>query len=175
VKFWLSVVTELKNRDVQGILIPCVDWLKGFPEAIEAVFPQTQVQPYMVHLVRHSLSYVSHKDRKRGSIAQPDKSLPPATKFATLNVSSSGKTPVSRSFKRVRPLSSTVEQRTHNPLVVGSNPAGATKILQHLRWFTQHHNSPHLPDTFRWAKIGTTLFCLVSTDSTARRFPSSVA
>ena len=63
-KFWMQVVTELKNRGVQDIFIACVDGLKGFPEAIEAVFPQTQVQLCVVHLVRHSLSYVSHKDRK---------------------------------------------------------------------------------------------------------------
>ncbi len=63
-KFWMQVVTELKNRGVCDIFIACVDGLKGFPEAIEAVFPQTQVQLCMVHLVRHSLSYVSHKDRK---------------------------------------------------------------------------------------------------------------
>jgi putative transposase len=60
----MQVVTELKNRGVQDIFIACVDGLKGFPEAIEAVFPQTQVQLCMVHLVRHSLRYVSHKDRK---------------------------------------------------------------------------------------------------------------
>ncbi len=63
-KFWMQVVTELKNRGVQDILIACVDGLKGFPEAIEAVYPRTQVQLCMVHLVRHPLSYVSHKDRK---------------------------------------------------------------------------------------------------------------
>jgi putative transposase len=63
-KFWLSVVTELKNRGVADIYIACVDGLKGFPEAIEAVYPQTQVQLCMVHMVRHSLGYVSHKDRK---------------------------------------------------------------------------------------------------------------
>jgi putative transposase len=63
-KFWMQVVTELKNRGVQDIFIACVDGLKGFPEAIEAVFPQTQVQLCMVHLVRHSLRYVSYKDRK---------------------------------------------------------------------------------------------------------------
>jgi putative transposase len=63
-KFWMQVVTELKNRGVSDIFIACVDGLKGFPEAIEAVYPQTQVQLCMVHMVRHSLSYVSHKDRK---------------------------------------------------------------------------------------------------------------
>jgi putative transposase len=64
-KFWLSVVTELKNRGVADIFIACVDGLKGFPEAIEAVFPGAQVQLCIVHLVRHSLNYVSWKDRKR--------------------------------------------------------------------------------------------------------------
>lgn len=63
-KFWLSVVTELKNRGVQDIFIACVDGLKGFPEAIEAVFPHTQVQLCLVHLVRYSLAFVSFKDRK---------------------------------------------------------------------------------------------------------------
>jgi transposase-like protein len=63
-KFWMQIVTELKNRGVSDIFIACVGGLKGFPEAIEAVYPQTQVQLCMVHMVRHSLSYVSHKDRK---------------------------------------------------------------------------------------------------------------
>lgn len=58
-KFWLSVVTELKNRGLQDILVASVDGLKGFPEAIEAVYPQTQVQLCIVHQVRHSLRYVS--------------------------------------------------------------------------------------------------------------------
>jgi len=63
-KFWLRVMTELRNRGVQDILIAVVDGLKGFPEAIQAVFPQTEVQTCIVHLVRHSLSYVSWQDRK---------------------------------------------------------------------------------------------------------------
>ena len=63
-KFWLSVITELKNRGVEDILIACVDGLKGFPEAIAGSFPQTLVQLCIVHLVRHSLSLVSEKDRK---------------------------------------------------------------------------------------------------------------
>jgi len=63
-KFWLSVVTELHNRGVKDIFIACVDGLTGFPEAIEAIFPQTRVQLCIVHLVRNSLSYVSYKDRK---------------------------------------------------------------------------------------------------------------
>jgi putative transposase len=64
-KFWLSVVTELKNRGVADIFIACVDGLKGFPEAIEAVFPHTQVQLCLVHMVRHWLSYVASRDRKQ--------------------------------------------------------------------------------------------------------------
>ena len=63
-KFWLSILNELKNRGVKDILIACVDGLKGFPEAIEAVYPQTQVQLCIVHLVRHSLNFVSWKQRK---------------------------------------------------------------------------------------------------------------
>jgi len=63
-KFWLQVVTELKNRGVQDIFIACVDGLKGFPAAIETVFPKTQVQICIVHMVRNSLTYVSYKQRK---------------------------------------------------------------------------------------------------------------
>jgi transposase-like protein len=63
-KFWLSVMNELKNRGVQDIFIACVDGLKGFPEAIEAVFPKTQVQLCIVHQIRHSLRYVNWKQRK---------------------------------------------------------------------------------------------------------------
>jgi putative transposase len=63
-KFWLSIITELKNRGVKDIFIACVDGLKGFPEAIEAVYPKTQVQLCLVHLMRFSLCYVSFKERK---------------------------------------------------------------------------------------------------------------
>lgn len=63
-KFWLFVVTELKNRGVKDIFIACVDGLKGFPEAIETVFPDTQVQLCLVHMVRHSLKYVTWRQRK---------------------------------------------------------------------------------------------------------------
>ena len=64
-KFWLSVFTELKNRGLQDILIACVDGLKGLPDAIEAVYPQTDVQLCIVHMVRNSLKFVSWKDRKK--------------------------------------------------------------------------------------------------------------
>jgi putative transposase len=63
-KFWMQVITELKNRGVSDIFIACVDGLKGFPEAIEAIYPNTQIQLCIVHLVRHSMFYVSHRDRK---------------------------------------------------------------------------------------------------------------
>src|SRR4051795_13670925 len=68
-KFWLRVMNELKDRGVQDILIAVVDGLKGFPEAITAVFPQTQVQACVVHLIRNSLAFVSWKDRKAVAIA----------------------------------------------------------------------------------------------------------
>lgn len=63
-KFWLQIMTELKNRGVKDIFIACVDGLKGFPEAIEAVYPQAEVQLCIVHLVRNSLKFVPWKDRK---------------------------------------------------------------------------------------------------------------
>jgi putative transposase len=64
-RFWLKVATELKNRGVEDIFIACCDGLKGFPEAIEAVFPKTVVQTCIVHMIRNSARFVSWKDRKR--------------------------------------------------------------------------------------------------------------
>ena len=63
-KFWLNVLTELQNRGVKDILIACVDGLKGFPDAIQAVYPQTQIQLCIVHMVRNSMRYVPWKDYK---------------------------------------------------------------------------------------------------------------
>lgn len=63
-KFWLSVLTELKNRGLKDILIACVDGLKGFPDAINAVYPETCIQLCIVHMVRNSLRFVSWKDYK---------------------------------------------------------------------------------------------------------------
>jgi putative transposase len=63
-KFWLRIVNELRNRGVKDILIAVVDGLKGFPEAINAAFPQTLVQTCVVHLLRNALAYVSWQDRK---------------------------------------------------------------------------------------------------------------
>jgi putative transposase len=64
-KFWLNVLTELKNRGVRDIYLVCVDGLKGFPQAIESIFPKAQVQLCIVHMVRASLNYVTWQDRKK--------------------------------------------------------------------------------------------------------------
>jgi len=64
-KFWLSVLTELRNRGVKDIYLVCVDGLKGFPQAIETVFPEAQVQLCIVHMIRASLKYVTWQDRKQ--------------------------------------------------------------------------------------------------------------
>jgi putative transposase len=64
-KFWLAVLTELRNRGMKDVLIVCIDGLKGFPQAIESVFPEARIQLCIVHLVRASLNYVSWKERKQ--------------------------------------------------------------------------------------------------------------
>jgi putative transposase len=64
-KFWMQVLSELKQRGIRDILICCVDGLTGFPEAIEAIFPQTTVQTCVVHLIRHSLKYVPRREREQ--------------------------------------------------------------------------------------------------------------
>jgi len=63
-KFWLSVLTELQNRGLKDIFIVCVDGLKGFPEAIQTVYPKAKVQLCLVHMMRNALNYVSYKDRR---------------------------------------------------------------------------------------------------------------
>jgi transposase-like protein len=68
-KFWHRVMTELQARGVEDVLIALIDGLTGFPEAIQAVFPQTQIHTCVVHLVRRSLAYVSYQDRKRVAAA----------------------------------------------------------------------------------------------------------
>src|SRR6266496_958417 len=64
-KFWMQVLSELKQRGVSDILLCCVDGLKGFPEAIEAIYPNTVVQTCVVHLIRHSLKYVPRREREQ--------------------------------------------------------------------------------------------------------------
>src|SRR6201746_266611 len=71
-KFWLRVMNELKNRGVDDVLLAVVDGLKGFPEAITAVFPEATVQTCIVHLLRGSLDFVSYKDRKIVAAALKD-------------------------------------------------------------------------------------------------------
>ena len=68
-KFWLRVLNEIRNRGVEDVLIAVVDGLKGFPDAILAVFPQTQVQTCIVHLIRNSLDFVAYKDRRHVAAA----------------------------------------------------------------------------------------------------------
>lgn len=64
-KFWMHVLNDLKNRGVDDVLIACVDGLKGFPEAVKALFPRTEVQVCIVHQIRHTLMFISHKDKKK--------------------------------------------------------------------------------------------------------------
>jgi putative transposase len=71
-KFWLRVMNELKNRGVDDLLVAVVDGLKGFPDAITAVFPEATVQTCIVHLLRNSLDFVSYKDRKAVAAALKD-------------------------------------------------------------------------------------------------------
>ncbi len=63
-KFWLGILSELRNRGLQDILVACVDGLKGFPEAIEAIYPRTEIQLCIVHLIRGSLRYVGSRQRR---------------------------------------------------------------------------------------------------------------
>lgn len=72
-KFWLNILTELQGRGVQDILIACIDGLKGFPEAVETVFPKTQIQLCIVHMIRNTLRYVTWKERK--TVARDLKSI----------------------------------------------------------------------------------------------------
>lgn len=85
-KFWLRVMNELRNRGVEDILLAVVDGLKGFPEAIVAVFPEATVQTCIVHLLRHSLDFVSWKDRKPVAAALKDiyRAVDPAAAEAAL-------------------------------------------------------------------------------------------
>ena len=90
-KFWLNILTELRNRGVKDILIACVDGLKGFPEAIEAVYPSAQVQLCIVHLVRHSLNFVSWKQRKEMADDLKEIYSAPTVEQAETNLISFGK------------------------------------------------------------------------------------
>lgn len=63
-KFWMQILNEIKNRSVENILIACIDGLKGFKEAIKAVYPETEVQECIVHMIRNTIKYIPHVDKK---------------------------------------------------------------------------------------------------------------
>ena len=91
-KFWLRVMNELKNRGTEDVLVAVVDGLKGFPEAIRAVFPDAMVQTCIVHLLRHSLDFVSYKDRKAVAAALKDiyRAVDPMAAETALNAFEAG-------------------------------------------------------------------------------------
>ena len=91
-KFWLRVMNELKNRGVEDLLLAVVDGLKGFPQAIQAVFPEAIVQTCIVHLLRHSLDFVSWKDRKAVAAALKDiyRAVDPTAAEAALSAFEAG-------------------------------------------------------------------------------------
>jgi putative transposase len=103
-KFWLRIVNELRNRGVKDILIAVVDGLKGFPEAINAAFPQTLVQTCIVHLLRNALAYVSWQDRRQVVAAlKPIYQAPTAdAALAALDAFEAG--PWGRKYQAIAPL-----------------------------------------------------------------------
>lgn len=103
-KFWLRVMTEIKNRGVNDILIAIIDGLKGFPEAINSVFPQTQIQTCIVHLIRNSLDFASWKERK--PLAQELKKIyrAPDAEAAGAALREFEETPLGRRFAAVSAL-----------------------------------------------------------------------
>jgi putative transposase len=81
-KFWMGIMSELKNRGVEDILIACIDGLKGLPEAINAVFPETHIQLCIVHMIRNSTKFVSYKERKSLCADLKNIYTAPSEKFA---------------------------------------------------------------------------------------------
>src|SRR3954454_1495087 len=102
-KFWLRVLNELRNRGVEDILLAVVDGLKGFPEAIGAAFPETTVQSCIVHLLRHSLDFVSWKDRRAVAAALKEiyRAVDPAAAEAALTAFEAG--PWGRKYAAIGP------------------------------------------------------------------------
>jgi len=103
-KFWLRIVNELRNRGVQDILIAVVDGLKGFPEAINAAFPQTLVQTCIVHLLRNALAYVSWQDRKQVVAALRPIYQAPSADAALLALDAFEAGPWGRKYAAIAPL-----------------------------------------------------------------------
>jgi len=86
-KFWLSVFSELKNRGVKDIFVACVDGLKGLPDAIKQVFPKTEIQLCVIHLIRHSMRYIPHKNIKEFMLDLKNVYRAPSLKTAENNLS----------------------------------------------------------------------------------------
>jgi putative transposase len=103
-KFWLRIVNELRNRGVKDILIAVVDGLKGFPEAINAAFPQTLVQSCIVHLLRNSLAYVSWQDRRAVVAALKPIYQAPTAEAALLAVGAFEASPLGRKYPAIAPI-----------------------------------------------------------------------
>jgi putative transposase len=103
-KFWLRIVNELRNRGVKDILIAVVDGLKGFPEAINAAFPQTLVQTCIVHLLRNALAYVSWQDRKQVVAALKPIYQAPTADAALLALDAFESGPWGRKYAAIAPL-----------------------------------------------------------------------
>jgi len=103
-KFWLRIVNELRNRGVRDILIAVVDGLKGFPEAINAAFPQTLVQTCIVHLLRNALAYVSWQDRKQVVAALKPIYQAPTADAARLALDAFEAGPWGRKYAAIAPL-----------------------------------------------------------------------
>jgi putative transposase len=103
-KFWLRIVNELRNRGVMDILIAVVDGLKGFPEAINATFPQTLVQTCIVHLLRNALAYVSWQDRKQVVAALKPIYQAPTADAALLALGDFEAGPWGRKYAAIAPL-----------------------------------------------------------------------
>lgn len=103
-KFWLRIVNELRNRGVQDILIAVIDGLKGFPEAINAAFPQTLVQTCIVHLLRNALAYVSWQDRKQVVAALRPIYQAPSADAALLALDAFEAGPWGRKYAAIAPL-----------------------------------------------------------------------
>lgn len=103
-RFWLRIVNELHNRGVKDILIAVVDGLKGFPEAINATFPQTLVQTCVVHLLRNALAYVSWQDRKRVVAALKPIYQAPTADAALLALDDFEAGPWSKKYPAIAPL-----------------------------------------------------------------------
>jgi putative transposase len=103
-KFWLRIVNELRNRGVKDILIAVVDGLKGFPEAINAAFPQTLVQTCIVHLLRNALAYVSWQDRKQVVAALKPIYQAPTADAALLALDAFAAGPWGKKYAAIAPL-----------------------------------------------------------------------